>query len=249
MTHHVITPERRNSEAEAGDDLPEGIKTVAIKAPAQETIKYFANEDVIKTQQDVDNFINVNAEHLQGVTKEIGQCSAIVMESPALPELITILKYCGSLQFRGNRLSLRAGKPCVPEKLIGTLTSSILKSVHTIASPIILYKLHCITTPYCSKCFRFKNYVHTVIFTLDLQRVSFCSVIDFLYHSLTNTLLLPLIPIEGFIRALRPLINMREIVNILMALWRANLCRIATRFGTSDRRFWGAPHSPEYLMP
>ena len=128
----------------------------------------------------------------------------------------------------------------MPEKLIGTLTSSILKSVHTIASPIIFYKLYYITTPDCPKCFRFKNYVYIIIFTLNLQRVSFCSVIDFLYHSLTNTLLLPLIPIEGFIRALRPLINMREIVNILMALWRANLCRIATRFGTSDRRFWGS---------
>ena len=137
----------------------------------------------------------------------------------------------------------------MPEKLIGTLTSSILKSVHTIASPIIFYKFYCITTPDCPRCFRFKNYVHIVIFTLELQRVSFCSVIDFLYHSLINTLLLPLIPIEGFIRALRPLINMWEIVNILMALWRANLRRIATRFGTSGRRFWGAPHSPEYFMP
>lgn len=95
--------------------------------------------------------------------------------------------------------------------------------MHTIVSPIIFYKLYCITTPDYPKCFRYKNYFHIVIFTLDLQRVSFCSVIDFLYHSLTNTLLLPLIPIEGFIRALRPLINMREIVNILMALWRANL--------------------------
>lgn len=137
----------------------------------------------------------------------------------------------------------------MPEKLIGTLTSSILKSVHTLVSPIFTYNLYCITTPYYPKYFRFKNYVYTIIFTLDLYRVSFYSVIDFLYYSLTNILLLPLIPIEGFIRALRPLISMREIVNILMALWRANLCRIATRFGTSDRRCWGVPRSPEYLMP
>ena len=30
-------------------------------------------------------------------------------------------------------------RPCVPKKTIGTLTFSILKSVHTLISPIILF--------------------------------------------------------------------------------------------------------------
>jgi hypothetical protein len=135
----------------------------------------------------------------------------------------------------------------VLEKLISTLTSSILKSVHTVASPIIFDKLYYMTTPDCLKCFRSKNYVQIVILTPNLQRVSFCSVIDSLYHSLTNTLLLPLIPMEGFIRALRPLINMREIVNILMAVvaCKSMQDRHAVRYLGST--FWGTPHSPEYL--
>jgi len=35
----------------------------------------------------------------------------------------------------------------VPEKMIGTLTSSILKSVHTLISPIFSYKLYSVATP------------------------------------------------------------------------------------------------------
>jgi hypothetical protein len=34
---------------------------------------------------------------------------------------------------------MRAGKPCVPEKMIGTLTLSILKSIYTSIPPIMFY--------------------------------------------------------------------------------------------------------------
>jgi hypothetical protein len=100
---------------------------------------------------------------------------------------------------------------------IGTLTLNILKSVHTLISPIILYKLYSVATPEHPKYRRLKNRVRIVALTLNLQRVSFCSAIDPLYYSFTTIFLLPLILIKGFIGALRPLINIQEIVISLVA--------------------------------
>jgi hypothetical protein len=56
----------------------------------------------------------------------------------------------------------------VPEKMIGTLTSSILKSVHTLISPIFSYKLYSVATPGYPKSLLLENHVRIVALTLDL---------------------------------------------------------------------------------
>jgi len=78
---------------------------------------------------------------------------------------------------------MRAEKTGVPKKMIGTLTSSILKSVHISISLIIFYKLYSVATPRYPKLLLLENHIRIVALTPNLQRVSFYSVIDFLYHS------------------------------------------------------------------
>jgi hypothetical protein len=85
----------------------------------------------------------------------------------------------------------------VPEKIIGTLTLSILKSVHTSISPIFSYKLYSVTTPGHPKPLLLENYVCIIALTPDSQRVSFYNVTDFLYHNSTTELILSLILIKG----------------------------------------------------
>jgi hypothetical protein len=92
----------------------------------------------------------------------------------------------------------------MPEKIIGTLTLSILKSIHTLISPIDSYKLCSVATPRHPKPLQPEYHIYIVTFILDLQRVSFYSIIDFLYHSSTTKLLPSLILVKGLIRALRP---------------------------------------------
>ncbi len=84
----------------------------------------------------------------------------------------------------------------MPEKIIGTLTLSILKSVHTSISPISSYKLYSVANPRHPKPLLLKNRVHIIALTPDLQSVSFYSVIDFLYYSSTTKLILSLILIK-----------------------------------------------------
>ena len=52
-------------------------------------------------------------------------------------------------------------------------------------------------TPRYPEPLSLENHVHIVALTPDLQRVSFCSVTDFLYYSSTTELLLSLILIKG----------------------------------------------------
>jgi hypothetical protein len=87
--------------------------------------------------------------------------------------------------------------------MLGTLTLSFLKFVHTLISPIIFYKLYSVATPEHSKPLLLKNHVRIVAFTPDLQRVSFYSITEFLYHSSTTEPIISLI-LKGFIRALKP---------------------------------------------
>ena len=54
-------------------------------------------------------------------------------------------------------------------------------------------------TPRYPEPLSLENHVHIVALTPDLQRVSFCSVTDFLYYSSTTELLLSLILIKGSI--------------------------------------------------
>jgi hypothetical protein len=84
----------------------------------------------------------------------------------------------------------------MPEKIIGTLTSSILKSVHTLISPIFSYKLYSVATPGHPKPLPLENHVRIIALTPDLQRVSFYSIIDFLNHSSTIKLIPSLILIK-----------------------------------------------------
>jgi hypothetical protein len=85
----------------------------------------------------------------------------------------------------------------VPEKIIGTLTSSILKSIHTSMSPIFFYKLYSVATPGHPEPLPLEIHVRIIALTPDLQRVSFYSIIDFLYYRSTTELILFLILIKG----------------------------------------------------
>jgi hypothetical protein len=78
----------------------------------------------------------------------------------------------------------------VPEKIIGTLTSSILKPVHMSISPIFSYKLYSVAIPGHLESPLLENHVRIIALAPDLQRVSFDGVTDLLYHSSTTELLL-----------------------------------------------------------
>ena len=56
----------------------------------------------------------------------------------------------------------------MPEKIIGTLTLSILKSVYTLISPIFSYKLYSIVTPEYPKPFLLENHSRIIVLTPDL---------------------------------------------------------------------------------
>jgi hypothetical protein len=65
--------------------------------------------------------------------------------------------------------------------------------VHTLISLIIFYKLCSIVTPGHLEPLLLENHIHIVALTPDLQRVSFYSIIDFLYHSSSTKPILSLI--------------------------------------------------------
>ena len=85
----------------------------------------------------------------------------------------------------------------MPKKMVDTLTLSILKSIHTLISLIIFYKLYSIATPRYPKPLLLENHVGIVALMPSLQRVSFYNITKFLYHSLTTELILSLILIKG----------------------------------------------------
>jgi hypothetical protein len=92
----------------------------------------------------------------------------------------------------------------VPEKIIGTLTSSISKSVHILISPIFSYKLYSVATPGQPEPLLLENHVCIIMLMPDLQRVSFYSVIGFLYHSSHHRAYTAPNTYKEVIRALRP---------------------------------------------
>ena len=92
----------------------------------------------------------------------------------------------------------------MPEKIIGTLTSRILKSVHTSISLIIFCNLCSVAIPERPEPFSLGSHVRIVALMPDVLMVSFCSITSyFSYRSITE-LLTSLILSEGLIRALRP---------------------------------------------
>src|ERR1035438_7502170 len=108
--------------------------------------------------------------------------------------------------------------------MIGTLTSTILKSVHTSISPISSYKLYSVATPGHPKPLLLENHVHIIALTPDLQIVSFYSVTDFLYHSSTTELLPSLILVKRSYLTSTASHPCRKPLSALWLLWRANSC-------------------------
>jgi len=85
----------------------------------------------------------------------------------------------------------------VPENLTGTLTLSIIKSMHNAIPFIIFRRLYSVATPEHPKRLRLKKLRSRRRLPFDLQRVSFYIVTDFLYHSCTTKLALSQKLIEG----------------------------------------------------
>jgi fatty-acid desaturase len=91
--------------------------------------------------------------------------------------------------------------------MIGTLTSSILKSIHNLISLIFFNKLCSVAIPGHPKPLLLENHVRIIALTLDLQRVSFYSIIAFLHHSFNHRAYTIPNTYKGVIRALRPYYN------------------------------------------
>ena len=66
---------------------------------------------------------------------------------------------------------MRAEKTGVPKKMIGTLTLSILISVHTIISPLIVYMLCRVDTPRHPEPLLQENHVRIVAITPDAKSI------------------------------------------------------------------------------
>jgi hypothetical protein len=125
--------------------------------------------------------------------------------------------------------------------MVGTLTSSILKSVHTLTSLIFSYKLYSVATLRHPKPFLLENHIHIIAFTPNLQRVFFYSVIDFLYHSFTAELILSLILINRSYLSSKALLLCERWSSALWLLWRVDSYMVATpvsTFNQSTNCFW-----------
>jgi len=106
--------------------------------------------------------------------------------------------------------------------MIGTLILSILKFVHTLISPIIFCKLYSVATPGYPEPLLLENHVHIVALTPNLQRVSFYSIIDFLYYSFHHRAYTIPNTYKGVIRALKPHYDARNRHQPWWLLWRAD---------------------------
>jgi hypothetical protein len=124
----------------------------------------------------------------------------------------------------------------VPEKITGTLTSSISKSMHTLISPMFPYKLYSVATPGQPEPILLENHVRIVALMPGLQRVSFYSVIGFLHYSSYDRAYTAPNTYKEDIRAPRPYYDAVNRHQPWWLLWRADSCKIATRVGTSDRK-------------
>src|SRR5579862_3434981 len=110
--------------------------------------------------------------------------------------------------------------------MIGTLTSSILKYVHTSISPIFSYKLYSVATPGRPEPLLVENYVRIIALTPDLQRVFFYSITDFLHHSSTTELIPPQILIKEPNSSSKALLRYKKSSLALWLLWHVNLGKV-----------------------
>jgi hypothetical protein len=90
-------------------------------------------------------------------------------------------------------------------------------------------------TPANSKPLLLENHICIVALTPDLQRVSFYSVIEFLYHSSSTELILSLILIKGSYLSSKASPLCRKSSLAMWLLWRVNSGKVATRISTSSR--------------
>ena len=132
--------------------------------------------------------------------------------------------------------------------MIGTLTCSILKSMDTLISPIIFYKLCSVATPKHPKRLLLENRIYIVALTPDLQRVSFYSIIAFLYYSSTTKLILSLILLKESYLSSKALILYKK---SLLATWCSsgqNSRKVATQICTSADNFGLVQNNPAHLI-
>ena len=94
--------------------------------------------------------------------------------------------------------------------------------MHTSISPIFSYKFYSVATPRHPKPFPLENHGCIVALISDLQRVSFYSITDFLYHSFTTELILSLILIKGSYLSSKALLLYRKSLLALWLLWHIN---------------------------
>ena len=111
----------------------------------------------------------------------------------------------------------------MPEFPTGTLTLSILKSIHTAISFNIFQKLYSVATPAHLECLQLKKSCSRCCTTPDLQRVSICSVIALHYHSYITELKLSLRYMKTSYLSSKSLLICRE---PLTALKRAVACKL-----------------------
>jgi hypothetical protein len=122
--------------------------------------------------------------------------------------------------------------------------------MHTLISPMFPYKLYSVATPGQPEPILLENHVRIVALMPDLQRVSFYSVIGFLYYSSHHRAHTAPNTYKEVIRALRPYYDAGNRYQPQWLLWRADSCMIATRICTSDQSetiLVGAkptPHAP-----
>jgi hypothetical protein len=121
------------------------------------------------------------------------------------------------------------------KKMIGTLTSSILKSVHISIFSIFSYKLYSVATLRHPEPLLLENHVHIIVLIPDLQRVSFYSIIDFLYHSSTTELIPFLIFIKESYPSSKASLLYRELSSALWLLQYTDSCKIAIWVSTLDQ--------------
>jgi hypothetical protein len=132
----------------------------------------------------------------------------------------------------------------VPEKTVGTLTSNILNSIHTLISLIFSYRLYSVTTPGYSESFFIRNHGCIIALTPNLQKVSFYRITDFLHYSFTTELIFSLIFIKESYLSSNALLRYRESSLALWLLWRVNSGKVATRISTSADNFGLVQNSP-----
>jgi len=98
-----------------------------------------------------------------------------------------------------------------------------------------IFLLCSMATPGHLESLLLENHVYIIAFTLDLQKVSFYRVIEFLYYSFTTELVLSLILIKESYPSSKASSLYRKSALALWLLWRVDSCKIATLVGTSDQ--------------